>query len=90
MTALDRTDPADLAQRCAQMRRLHGDDAVVIANAAVWEQVALDAVELRNLRRLLARLPDDDWQPFDWAVLSLAQSAAREALAASTTKEMTT
>ena len=40
-----------------------------------------DALELWNLRRLIARLPDDDWDPFSWAVLSLAQEAARTALA---------
>lgn len=56
------------------------DDPLVRVRASQLVEVATDAIELRNLRRLIARLPDDDWTPFDWAVLSLAQEAARQAL----------
>lgn len=35
-----------------------------------------------ELLRAIAGLPDDDWQPMDWAVLSVAQQRAREEVAA--------
>lgn len=73
-------DLRGLLERCEQGRARCGDDALVIVEAATVEALIVDAAELRNLQRLIARLPDDDWQPFDWAVFTVAQEAARTAL----------
>jgi len=70
----------ELRDRCVAGRDKLGDDALVIVEAATVEHLIADATELRCLQRLIARLPDDDWQPFDWAVFTLAQEAARTAL----------
>ena len=69
-----------LLEQCRKVRATYGDDALVIVPAATVEELLADAAELRNLQRLIAHLPDDDWQPFDWAVFTVAQEAARTAL----------
>ena len=74
-------DLQGLLERCEQGRARCGDDALVIVPASTVEALLTDAAELRNLQRLIARLPDDDWDPFSWAVFSVAQEAARTALA---------
>ena len=74
-------DLQGLLEQCRKVRATYEDDALVIVPAATVEELLADAAELRNLQRLIARLPDDDWDPFSWAVLSLAQEAARTALA---------
>ena len=74
-------DLQGLLEQCRKVRATYEDDALVIVPAATVEELLADAAELRNLQRLIAHLPDDDWDPFSWAVLSLAQEAARTALA---------
>lgn len=58
----------ELRDRCVAGRIKLGDDALVIVEAATVEALIADATELRCLQRLIARLPDDDWQPFDFAI----------------------
>ena len=70
-----------LLEQCRKVRATYQDDALVIVPAATVEELLAEATELRSLRRLIARLPDDDFTPSDWSVLSLAQEAARTALA---------
>jgi hypothetical protein len=68
----------ELLERCATYRPKYGDDAVCIVPVGSVEAMAGAVLELHALRSLLAGLPDDDWQPFDWAVFTMAQEEARE------------
>lgn len=76
----EETGPADLLERATAAVARHGDLGVVIADATDVLALAADRAELAALRALIASLPDDDWQPFDWAVFSLAQDEARRAV----------